>query len=1160
MSEPTTNGVKPKNKLPVSERLYKAVVDNFFDTTGLLDARGNVIYQSDASSGILGLGHGERVGKNAFELMHPDDIPRVKKLFSKLVASPGLSDKTELRYRHANGQWIYLEAFVTNLLDDKDVNGMLFSYRDITDKKNIEEELNQSNRIFKTLVDTLHEGVVRVDNRDVILYVNDQFCQLTGYLREELLGQTAKKLLIEESELPRFEEIMKVRNQGVSSSYELCIIRKNGKRAWLLVSGSPFYDLDGNLTGSVGVHFDITERKEFEQQLKLSEAKYQQLTELSPVGIFNTDLEGNSIYANDKWCKISGLTKEESNKDGWLKAVHPDDREMVSKEWNDAIKNQRSSRLEYRYLSPAGKITWVFGQAVLEKDAEGNIIGYVGTVTDITIQKETAQLNARREKVLEALATGNSLEQILESIVEMAEKSRPGMICSILLLDRQNNRLSVGMAPNLPGYINKMAEGVEPGKGVGSCGEAAYTGKTVIAEDIFSHPNWADKKIRTTFEKAGLKACWSEPIFSSHGDVIGTLAMYFRQPCKPDQSDFNLLRRIAYVAGIAIERKIAEDELLKSERRTKALLQGVPDMIFHFSKQGDYLAFSPGIEVEPYVHPETLIGKNLKQVLPPGITSAYMRGIKKAIKTKQVQMLEYTLGDWKNKDKSIFYECRIIAIDNDEIISMVRDVTERKQTEEAIRKSEQRNRALLEGVPEMIFSVTKDGRFLDFKPGHDFDPLAKPEDFLGAKIQDVLPPEIATTALRLIKHALRDRGVVKSFEYSLPDMQKTGAVKYFESRIIASGPEEVIVLVSDITHRKQSEIALLKSEERWRSMVENAPNFIAILDQHQNITFLNRINNLDTNNLIGRKAYLTIDKKYRTELKKVINRVIENCTLQNLEFSSTGVDGEKKWWAGTFAPLLDPEGTSKVIAMAYDITEQKNTEYQLKLSNQKLNRLNNRLETIREEEKKTIAMEIHDELGQELTALKLGMFWMQQYINNKNSQPDLNVILNKIEALIELCGQTINSVRRIAHQLRPVILDNLGLIPAIEWHINLLNQNDNIKHVFHCHVEDKFFGKEFSTALFRIIQESLTNVSRHSNAKKAFIKLYKTDDQLILQIKDNGIGIDEQAMNQAGKIGIFGIKERIKNWNGKFYIKGLAGKGTTLKMSFPLKAIGSIND
>lgn len=236
--------------------------------------------------------------------------------------------------------------------------------------------------------------------------------------------------------------------------------------------------------------------------------------------------------------------------------------------------------------------------------------------------------------------------------------------------------------------------------------------------------------------------------------------------------------------------------------------------------------------------------------------------------------------------------------------------------------------------------------------------------------------------------------------------------------------------------------------------------------------------------------------------------------------------------------------------------EKENTLIKLEESRSRLRELFNRIEHIRDDEKKRISLEIHDQLGQELTASKLGLFWLKQNIlKNIGDSNACKPLLGKIEELIVLSGKTIKSIRRIAHQLRPVILDDLGLIPAIEWLVKNFKDSTDFSCIFIHDLRSTKISKDFSSVAYRIVQEGLTNIMRHSNTKYCGIDFKLNGDFVELDIWDNGDGFDIVAQKDTEKLGLFGIGERIKPFNGQMQIESEPGEGTRITIKIPAKNI-----
>jgi signal transduction histidine kinase len=201
---------------------------------------------------------------------------------------------------------------------------------------------------------------------------------------------------------------------------------------------------------------------------------------------------------------------------------------------------------------------------------------------------------------------------------------------------------------------------------------------------------------------------------------------------------------------------------------------------------------------------------------------------------------------------------------------------------------------------------------------------------------------------------------------------------------------------------------------------------------------------------------------------------------------------------------------------------------------------------VRERESTRIAREIHDELGQILTALKMDLSWLNKRLTNGQK-----ALREKTKSMSKLTDMIIRAVQRISTELRPGILDDLGLIPAIEWQAQEFQDRTDIKCEITIDNGEIDLDQDRSTSLFRIFQEALTNVARHANATKIKVSLKERPDKLLLKIEDNGRGITEEQISDPKSFGLIGIRERIYPWGGEVNIKGIWNEGTTVTVILP---------
>ncbi len=284
------------------------------------------------------------------------------------------------------------------------------------------------------------------------------------------------------------------------------------------------------------------------------------------------------------------------------------------------------------------------------------------------------------------------------------------------------------------------------------------------------------------------------------------------------------------------------------------------------------------------------------------------------------------------------------------------------------------------------------------------------------------------------------------------------------------------------------------------------------------------------------------------------------CILKNKrrvehDLEKTRKDGHKIPCIVSATPFRGPDGQIIGIVENFkNISERKRSEQALVQSHERLRELTSHLQAVREEERTLIAREIHDVLGQALTALKMDVHWLQQRLSGEKQN-----LIDKAGAMSGLIDSTVHSVRRICAELRPRLLDDFGLSAAIEWEAEEFGKRTDIECEIHSDSEDMSLSEEIATAIFRIFQEALTNIARHAKATSVEIILKRKYGCVRLIVRDNGKGIDEQEIQNPESFGIRGIRERVHYLCGKLDIQS-SDNGTTLDVVIPIDSKGGPDD
>ncbi|MCX7908672.1 MAG: histidine kinase [Ignavibacteria bacterium] len=295
-----------------------------------------------------------------------------------------------------------------------------------------------------------------------------------------------------------------------------------------------------------------------------------------------------------------------------------------------------------------------------------------------------------------------------------------------------------------------------------------------------------------------------------------------------------------------------------------------------------------------------------------------------------------------------------------------------------------------------------------------------------------------------------------------------------------------------------------------------------------------------------------IELVHNDDRLKVLNLLNELFHFPNIvrtaEFRLWKMEEEWLWVKGTFENIVDERGKIVYVnCFLLDVNEQKKVEEQLKASQEEMRNLALYFESLREEEKKKLAFEIHDELGHLLTAMKLEMSWI---LKKRFLREDL--LHEKLLKLIEMVETTIRKVRSISSQLRPSILDHFGIVAAIEWQAKEFQKQTAIRCRINLPKQEIRLDESKSIVVFRVFQEILTNIARHANATRVDIYLDVDENNLILTVSDNGKGIKPENISSKRSLGITGMKERANSVNGKLQIQGVSNIGTTVILTIPI--------
>jgi PAS domain S-box-containing protein len=383
------------------QRDFVTLVENSPDIVARIDRQFRHLYINSVIETLTGMPRQTFIGKSLRELGFPPEMVDSMEPGVQLAFETGQDQMDEFTWLTPGGKRHIQARLIPEKSPDGAVQSVLAFARDITTKE----------QALISILETITDAFVSLDNHWCYTYVNQRAGELLNRQPQDLIGKHIW------TEFPEGvgQHFYHMYHQAIATQQALQI--EEYYPPWQRWFENRVYP---SPTGLSIFFQDITPRKQAEIALQQSQQEYASLAATVPVGIFRTDGEGQNLYHNERWCEITGLTKAESSGDGWVKALHPDDQERIFTTWHQAAQTHTPFQSEHRLVRPNGEIVWVYAQAQAEKDAEGNLIGYVGTITDISARKqaEIALQRAKAElemRVQERTQELQQLNQVLQA-------------------------------------------------------------------------------------------------------------------------------------------------------------------------------------------------------------------------------------------------------------------------------------------------------------------------------------------------------------------------------------------------------------------------------------------------------------------------------------------------------------------------------------------------------------------------------------------------------------------------------------------------------------------------------------------------------------------------------------------------------------------------
>ena len=1228
----------------INKRLYynATLLKTISDPIITTDNNGIITNWNMYAEDLYGYSAAEAEGKNADALLQTDQSFQLRRADNSAEKE---SWKTEATHYHKDGSPIQAEVSTSLLKGNAgDVIGTVSVVRDITERKKLENTLKQFgqdlqvqvnakamelNHVFERVTDAF----IALDNDWVYTHVNSVAAQMHNRTTEELIGKNIWEIFPEAVKEPFYDAL------------QHAALTKQSQRAELYSSKEDKWYEDLIYPGEDGIsvyYHDITERKKAELALEKVHRKLNYHINNTPLAVVEYDSEFNVLQWSNRAEEIFGRSEQEV-KESKLKPeaiTYPDDRVLVYEGFKDLAENSSGSNIIHaRNITKSGEVIFCEWYNSILKDEEGKITGIMSLIKDVTdrrkMELDLIEAESKFRTLVEQSLVGVYILQDEKFAYvnprfaeifgyeehEITDSNTPFMIAA----DEDK--------PIIAAYMEEFRKDAFSTinyefKGVKKSGEVIYAevygtmtqyrGRRAIIGTIIdiTEKKKATERLKISEEELKISnnrfklvskatndalwdidlradTIWGNEIFRNYfGDEEVASAMFndFLKRSDPADTDrmmknfANALRKkeqliteefkvtdISETRRVMIDKahiiydeegkafrvlgamqdisinKEAENRLLIEKNLSDSIINSLPGIFYLYNREGEFYRWNTNFEtVTGYsaeeirnLHPLDLFAGDEKELLKQKIGNVFENGedaVEANLLTKSGALVPYYFTGM-----SIKYEGEPC------LMGVGIDISEQVRYQKELEESEEKFRTVVEQASDAIFISDEDGNYADVNARAAKLTGYSKKELLQMNVYDLFPDEDLAEApfkfdeLRQGLPVLTERTIRK----------KDGKTVTVEISANYLGDGRFQGIMRDVTERKKAEEALKTSEHKYRVLFDQNPLPMWIISHPQRM-------------FVDANEAACISYGYTKEefLKMSIEDLHPERELFSLKYDLKRIKpGIRNFGIRTHIKKdgseikvniishdIVYEDSRAILALANDVTEKFEAEENLQRSHEAMRELASHLETVREAERTHMAREIHDELGQQLTGLKMDISWL-----NRKIKSDDKAVNNKMKDTIELIDKTVITVRRIATQLRPSILDDLGLVAAMEWQTDEFEKRAEIKAGFTSNISYVNVKPDVATGIFRIFQESLTNVLRHSKATKVETFLSVDNDTIVLNIKDNGIGFKEEDISNKKTLGLLGMKERVLLIKGTYEINGNTGSGTSVIITVPLR-------
>lgn len=964
-----------------------------------------------------------------------------------------------------------------------------------------EQRLRTEKAFSDQIINSLPGIFYMADTSPKLLRWNKAFETVSGYSAAEL-GSMLPIELFDSRDHHTFKTSMAQAMTEGTARAELRLVSKDGTVTPYYFTGVHIEYNGGPVILGTGI--DLTEQKKADEEIRLSGERYSLTTRATNDMIWDWNLLNNEIWWNNNYNKLFGYPENINlhHIQSWADSIHPEDRERVLTGIHGVIDSgQKFWTDQYRYLKKDGTVLFVYDRGYVTHDENGRPVRMIGSMLDITDRIRAEE--AIREK-----------DERYRILFEQASDS-------IVVHDLSGNILDMNFA----------AEGFS-----GYSGEQLKRMKItdlLFPEDLKKNPLPFEKLKagETTFNKRRVK---------TQTGVVRIMELSSRMV--PGGHILAILRDVT-------ERTEAERALRNSELRFRTLSGNAPVGIFETNAEGNTTYVNEKMMEYSGLGYDELMNTGWMQCIHPDDRESLAAEWNHQLEEKTESNLQYRMVA---KDGSIrWVQGKAIPVYDKNgqfngYLGTVSDITNEKLARLALEESEEKYRSLVEQAPDAIYIVNEAGNILTVNPSACRISGYTEHELLKMNILDfVFESDLKENPFRF-DDLRKGKAVIVERRFRLKD-NKVVDVECL-ANMLSDG--RVLVFARDISERIKTQNEILKEKNYSDSIINSLPGIFYLYDENgqflrwnKNFEYISGYSAAEISRMHPLDFFDEPDKAFlRQKVEEVFTAGMADAEAPFFTKDKSKIPYYFNGWRVIF------ENKLCLIGVGIDITEKRKAEELLIKSYEDIRRLAAHLTSIREEERKRIGREIHDELGQQLTAIKMDMAWISKRI------PEDNELLHtRIRNVIALLDGSNLSIRRILTELSSGINDINGLIGALERQNKQFEAATGIPVQFTTNAPSLQLSLDMANCIFRVYQESLTNIMRYADAGHVTGSLQLSGDTINVTITDDGKGFDLNAIPAKTSFGILGMKERVLSMKGKFEIKTTIGHGTTVRFRVPYR-------